>query len=84
MPIDHHAILVRAQAYVDRKYVQQADARQKRMGLAYVTAERTDLAKEIARFTIAEIERLHQPVGKKEPSDSSGYPPGLDPLDLHG
>ena len=55
--------LALAQAFVDRTYVQQADARQKSMGLAYVTAERTDLAREIAAFTeraqnarIAEIE----------------------------
>ncbi|MHC2291841.1 hypothetical protein [Bradyrhizobium barranii] len=55
--------LALAQAFVDRTYVQQADARQKSMGLAYVTAERTDLAREIAAFTeraqnarIAELE----------------------------
>lgn len=56
-------LLALAQAFVDRTYVQQADARQKCMGLAYVTAERTDLAREIAAFTeraqnarIAELE----------------------------
>ncbi|WP_407156335.1 hypothetical protein [Bradyrhizobium sp. STM 3557] len=45
------ALLTQAQAFVDRKYVATADARQKEMGLAYVTAERTDLAREIAAFT---------------------------------
>ncbi|WP_445215924.1 hypothetical protein ACKWRH_26525 [Bradyrhizobium sp. Pa8] len=56
-------LLAVAQAFVDRTYTQQADARQKSMGLAYVTAERTDLAREIAAFTeraqnkrIAELE----------------------------
>lgn len=43
-------LLARAQAFVDRKYVARADARQKSMGLAYVEAERQDLAREIVRF----------------------------------
>ena len=58
-----NGLLALAQAFVDRTYVQQADARQKSRGLAYVTAERTDLAREIAAFTeraqnarIAELE----------------------------
>jgi hypothetical protein len=58
-----NGLLALAQAFVDRTYVQQADARQKSMGLAYVSAERTDLAREIAAFTeraqnarIAELE----------------------------
>ena len=56
-------LLALTQAFVDCIYVQQADARQKSMGLAYVSAERTDLAREIAAFTeraqnarIAELE----------------------------
>ncbi|MBB4398707.1 hypothetical protein [Bradyrhizobium sp. ERR14] len=56
-------LLKLAQAFVDRKYVVRADERQKSMGLGYVTAERTDLAREIAAFTeraqnarIAELE----------------------------
>lgn len=48
-------ILARAQALVDRKYVARADERQRDMGLAYVEAERQDLAREIASF--AEDER---------------------------
>lgn len=55
--------LALAQAFVDRTYVQQSDTPQKSMGLAYVTAERTDLAREIATFSeraqnarIAELE----------------------------
>jgi hypothetical protein len=44
------ALLAQAQNFVDRKYVARADARQKSMGLAYMTAERTDLAREIANF----------------------------------
>lgn len=43
-------LLAKAQAFVDRKYVARADERQKSMGLAYVEAERRDLAREIARF----------------------------------
>lgn len=44
------ALIAKAQAFVDRKYVARADARQKEMGLAYVEAERQDLAREIVRF----------------------------------
>lgn len=43
-------ILKKAQAFVDRKYVARADERQKSMGLAYIEAERQDLAREIAGF----------------------------------
>lgn len=52
-------LIAQAQAFVDRKYVVSADDRQKAMGLGYVTAERTDLAREIATFTgglIADLE----------------------------
>lgn len=48
-------LLERAQAHVDRVYTSHADARQKEMGLAYVTAERVDLAREFARFASAEV-----------------------------
>lgn len=37
-------------AYLTRIYVQQADDRQKRMGLQYTTAETHDLAKTMARY----------------------------------
>jgi hypothetical protein len=37
-------------AFLRRKYVQRADARQKAMGLVYTEAETHDLAREIARF----------------------------------
>lgn len=53
-------IMRRAQAFVDRKYVTRADARQKAMGLAYIEAERVDLAKEITRFVISELERADE------------------------
>ncbi|MGO3930828.1 hypothetical protein [Rhodopseudomonas pseudopalustris] len=43
-------LLASAQAFVDRKYTTRADARQREMGLAYVEAERQDLAREIASF----------------------------------
>lgn len=43
-------LLANAQRFVDRKYVARADARQKSMGLAYIEAERQDLAREIVRF----------------------------------
>jgi hypothetical protein len=48
-------LLMQAQVFVDRKYVARADERQKAMGLAYVEAERQDLAKEIASFTDAAV-----------------------------
>lgn len=48
-------ILKRAQEYVERKYTTHADDRQKAMGLAYVTAEKDDLAREFARFATDEI-----------------------------
>lgn len=38
------------EAWLRRKYVQQADDRQKEMGLSYTTAETKDLAAAIARF----------------------------------
>lgn len=47
----------RAQAWVDRVYTASADERQKALGLAYVTAERVDLAKELAKFAASEVER---------------------------
>jgi ribosome assembly protein YihI (activator of Der GTPase) len=50
-------ILGRAQAYVDRKYVARSDERQRAMGLAYVEAEKDDLAREFARFAVDEINR---------------------------
>jgi hypothetical protein len=37
-------------AFLVRKYVQRADARQKSMGLQYIEAETHDLAREIAKF----------------------------------
>lgn len=43
-------LLTRAQAFLDRKYVARADERQKSMGLAYVEAERQDLAREMVNF----------------------------------
>lgn len=43
-------LLALAQDFVDRKYVARADERQKSMGLAYVEAERADLAREMANF----------------------------------
>lgn len=56
MPTDPHlAVYAKgledaAQAHVDRVYVARADERQRSMGLAYVTAERTDLAREMVKF----------------------------------
>jgi len=38
--------------FLRRKYVVRASERQKAMGLAYVEAEISDLAKEIARFIL--------------------------------
>lgn len=37
-------------AFLNRRYVQRADARQKAMGLQYTTAEAHDLALELADF----------------------------------
>jgi hypothetical protein len=50
-------VLRRAQVYVDKTYTASADARQKEMGLAYVTAERIDLAREFAKFALLECAR---------------------------
>jgi hypothetical protein len=46
-------LLAKAQYFVDCKYVARADARQKSMGLAYVEAERQDLAREIVNFAVS-------------------------------
>lgn len=51
-------LLTRAQAFVDRKYTARADERQRSMGLAYVEAERQDLAREIARFTQTTVKEI--------------------------
>ena len=51
-------VLGRAQAFVDRKYVSRADERQRAMGLAYVEAERQDLAREMALFAMDEMQKL--------------------------
>lgn len=60
-------IFGRAQAFVERKYAARADARQKAMGLAYVEAERVDLAREMANFAAAEVERAtHVECGENE------------------
>lgn len=40
--------------FLQRKYGQSADARQKALGLVYMTAETHDLAKEIARLFVAQ------------------------------
>jgi outer membrane lipopolysaccharide assembly protein LptE/RlpB len=55
-------LLRRAQAHVDRKYVARADDRQRALGLAYIEAERADLAREMARFACDEINRALQSV----------------------
>ena len=41
--------------FLNRKYVQRADGRQKEMGLQYMTAETHDLAKEIGRWVAREM-----------------------------
>lgn len=68
-------ILAQAQAFIDRKYVVTADARQTAMGLGYITAERTDLAREITRFTasvessvVERIENASQAAAETQPS----------------
>lgn len=53
--VSREGLLAQAQAFVDRKYVARSDARQKSMGLAYVEAERQDLAREIANFCFIEL-----------------------------
>lgn len=55
--MSNDSLLTRAQQMVDRKYVARADERQKSMGLAYVEAERQDLAREIVRFVEPYIAR---------------------------
>lgn len=63
------ALLALAQAFVDRKYVARADARQKSMGLAYVEAERQDLAREIIRF----VQSLPDDDPLSDPDCSGGF-----------
>ncbi|MEY9128313.1 MULTISPECIES: hypothetical protein [Bradyrhizobium] len=60
------ALIAQAQAFVDRKYVVRADERQKSMGLGYVTAERTDLAREIASFTANRVAELEAALAASE------------------
>lgn len=60
------ALLAQAKAFVDRKYVVRADDRQKAMGLGYVTAEHTDLAREIASFTAAHVAELEDKLAVAE------------------
>lgn len=45
-------LTAKAQAFLDKKYVARSDDRQKEMGLAYITAERQDLAKEMVNFIL--------------------------------
>jgi ribosomal protein L7/L12 len=47
----------RAQAFIDQKYVSRAEDRQQSLGLAYVEAERQDLARAMAVFADSEIQR---------------------------
>lgn len=62
------AIHALAGAFVSRKYTAQADARQKSMGLSYVTAEKEDLIREIAALARS----MHQ-LGRKEVLDAITY-----------
>lgn len=55
---DHDQMLARAQYFVDCKYVARADERQKSMGLAYVEAERQDLAREMVNFAMSYVAPL--------------------------
>ena len=45
-------LTAKVQTFIDKKYVAISDARQKEMGLSYITAERQDLAKEITNFVM--------------------------------
>ena len=49
--------LALAQTYLDRMYVARADERQKSMGLAYIEAERQDLARSFVKFANFVISR---------------------------
>lgn len=75
---DAGALLPLVQNFIDRKYIARADARQKSMGLAYVEAERQDLAREIARF----IENLRAPVSPSD-AESVRVAEALDDLKTH-
>lgn len=44
-----------AERFIGRKYTTHADARQRAMGLSYVTAEQEDLIREVAYFARAMI-----------------------------
>ncbi|MCE9567419.1 MAG: hypothetical protein K8U57_35915 [Planctomycetes bacterium] len=48
-------ITERALVMLDGKYIARADDRQRELGLAYIVAERKDLAREIASLILAEV-----------------------------
>jgi hypothetical protein len=50
--------LDRARAYLSRKYIARADARQASMGLSYIEAEKEDLAREMTKFAAGEVMRF--------------------------
>jgi hypothetical protein len=66
-------LLAKAQDFIDCRYAARSDERQKAMGLAYIEAERQDLAREIVSFTQIAIHASHEKVrkpGALERSDS--------------
>jgi len=47
---DREAAQAAVQAFLDRKYTLHATPRQQEMGIAYITAEHQDLAREVTRL----------------------------------
>lgn len=75
-----------AQIYLDRMYIARADARQKSMGLAYIEAERQDLARTLvkfARFVASQLSSTQSlpPDWKQDQAETSRLPPKRQPSD---
>lgn len=47
--------------FLEQKYIQRADARQKEMGLQYMTAETHDLSRELAKFMTTRLIHIKDP-----------------------
>lgn len=62
-------IVERALAYLGHVYTARADTRQKELGVSYITAERTDLARQMAKFAEAEAKAAIKRSRAPEPAD---------------
>jgi len=60
-------------SFFTRKYVQEADERQKGLGLTYTSVETHDLAKEVANFIISREEWSRRAKAQQEPGDAGRW-----------